>query len=609
MKTPSRKFWLLLLKIGGTLYILYLLVGFFVVPKVVDHVLEDRISEQLDRSITLEEASFNPFTLSLELIGLKVEDDDGQVFVEVGRLFSNPQLFPILTRRVSVKEFALSDTIIRLKLETDGTLNIDQLLQVPEPEGEEEPSGRFHFSVGLIDIANVSLEIADYTRTLPLEETIGPVTFVAEGLRSDPNIDSPYDFVAKLGEQTTIKWKGDVSVNPVASSGAFSIENLDISKAKPFWHDMLRAEIAGLFSVSGTYGVRLDAEKELAFLKEGSVVLSGFSLDDPDEETQVDFEEIRIDGIEADWPENRVVVESVTVSKPNALVVRHEAGDVLTPMRDESTVVEANSDTEDSGATALVLDALVKSLSIDAGTVQVIDRAISSDPEISVTDIDLKASNIAPFDSSSEAQFDLGFLVNGSGATNVSAAANIPNQTVKGTFALDGLDLATFQNYVALYANAKIESGQLTLNVEYEANVPDSVFDVTANVDLEELNVKELNGGPVFGATSISVKSAVYDSEGVTIGRVEVDHPVASISMDEEGLSLGRLAKSEPGETVEVPEGNEEEPTEIPISISIKEVAIVEGKTDFVDSTLSPAFRSSITGFNLDVKKCLLGEG
>jgi len=107
MKRPSRRFWLLLLKIGGALYILYLLVGFFALPKVIDHVLENRASDQLDRSITLEKASFNPFTLSLELIGLKVEDDDGQTFVEVGRIFSNPQLFPLLTRRVSVKEFAL----------------------------------------------------------------------------------------------------------------------------------------------------------------------------------------------------------------------------------------------------------------------------------------------------------------------------------------------------------------------------------------------------------------------------------------------------------------------------------------------------------------------
>ena len=609
MKRPSRRFWLLLLKIGGALYILYLLVGFFALPKVIDHVLENRASDQLDRSITLEKASFNPFTLSLELIGLKVEDDDGQTFVEVGRIFSNPQLFPLLTRRVSVKEFALSDTIIRLKLETDGTLNIDQLLQFPESEGDEEPSDPFHFSLGLIDIANVSLEIADYTRTLPLEETIGPVTFVAEGLRSDPNSGSPYDFVAKLGDQTTIKWKGDVSVNPVASNGSFSIENLDISMAKPFWHDMLRAEIAGLFSVSGTYGVKMDAEGESAFLKEGSIVLSGFSLDDPEEETQVDFEEIRIDGIEAAWPENRVVVESVTVSKPNALIVRHEAGEVLTPMRDETTAVEANSDTEASEAAAIALDARVKSLLVKAGTVQVIDRAISNDPGISVTDIDLKASNIAPFDSSSKAQFDLGFLVNGSGATNVSAAANIPKQTVKGTLTLKGMDLAELQNYVELYSNAKIESGQLTLNVEYEGDVPNSVFVVKANIDLEALNVKAVNGGPVFEATSIAIRNAAYNSEGVTIDRVEVDHPVASISMDKEGLSLSRLAKSEAGETVEMSEGDEDEPSEIPVSISIKEVAVMEGKTDFIDSTLSPSFRSSMTGFNLNVKNVSSEKG
>lgn len=603
MKMPSRKFWLLLLKIGGALYILYLLVGFFVVPKVIDSVLENRVAEQLDRSITLEEATFNPFTLSLELIGLKVEDDDGQAFVEIGRLFSNPQLFPILARRVSVKEFALSDTVIRLKLETDGTLNIDRLLQFPESEREEETSDPFHFSVGLIDIANVSLELADYTRTLPLEETIGPVSFVAQGLKSDLNADSPYDFVAKLGDQTTIKWKGDVSVNPVASNGSFSIENLDISKAKPFWHDMLRADIAGLFSLSGSYGVKMDAEGESAFLNEGAIVLFGFSLDDPEEETQVGFREIRIDGIEANWPENSVVVDAVTISEPNAIMVRHEHGEVLSPMRESEVPEIASPDVDDVNAEELVLSALIKKLSIDSGSVKVIDRAISDDPEISITEIELSASNIAPFDDSSEAQLDLGLLVNGSGATKVSAAANIPNQSAKGTFSLDGLDLATFQNYVALYSNTKIEKGSLTLNVEYEADVPNSAFNVNADVNLDSLDVRELNGGgPVFEAASMSIQNASYANERVTIDRVELDRPVSTITMDEEGLSLSRLTKSEPGEETEVAEEVEKEPAEASMPISIKEVAIVEGKTDFIDSTLAPSFRSSMTGFNLDVK-------
>jgi hypothetical protein len=70
-KRPSRRFWIFLFRIGGALYILDFLVGFFVLPKVIDHVLENCVSDKLDNSITLEEASDR---LSRRLAGTKPED-------------------------------------------------------------------------------------------------------------------------------------------------------------------------------------------------------------------------------------------------------------------------------------------------------------------------------------------------------------------------------------------------------------------------------------------------------------------------------------------------------------------------------------------------------
>jgi len=617
MKKPSRKFWLLLVKISGALYILYALLGFFVAPKVIDHLLENRVAEQLERSIALEEAAFNPFTLSVELLGLTVEDDDGNAFIEIGRVFTNPQIFPLVTRRVSVKEFSLSDTVLRAKLESDGTTNIDRLLEFPESEAEEGPSTPFRFSVDLINIDNVSVEVADLTRTLPFEETIGPLTFVAENLKSDLNSDSPYDFVAFLSDETTIKWEGDVSVNPIASSGDFSIENLDISKAKSFWHDLLRAEIEGGFSMSGSYGLKFDGEGEAAFLNQGQIVLSNFSLDDPEEETQVAFGELRIDGVEAKWPEYQLIVDSVTLAEPTAIVVRDEMGEIKTPMREvavapsSSTAVAGSGTVAGSSDAEVDMDVLINRLSVDAGSVDVIDRAISEEPEISLTGIGLNASNIAPFDESSTAELELALVVNGSGAMKVNAEANIPNLTARGQVSLSGLDLSTFQNYVTVYSNAEIEEGSLSLDINYDADLSNTAFEVMADVNLDSISVKELNGGgPVFEAASVSIENARYANDSVTVKRIEIDHPVTTVALDKEGTSLGRLMKNDGSDTEEVVEEvSSEEPVESLMPITIGEIAIVEGRNDLIDNTLEPSHRSSMTGLNLTVENVSTVEG
>ncbi len=610
LKFPSKKVRIRLLKIVGSVYVLYLIFGFLAVPRILRNVLEERVTGELSRVISLEEASFNPFTLSVELIGLRVEDDQSEDFVEIGRLFANSQIFPILFRRVSVKEFALSDTVIRLKVAKDGSTNIDRLLETPAEEEEAEPSKPFHFTIGAIDVANFRLEFADHTRTLSLEETIGPVSFVANDLRSDPESDSPYNFSAKLGETTAIDWSGDVSVNPIASKGSFSIENLDISKAKPFWHDLVRAEIAGAVSVSGSYGVELSAETEAAFWSGGSIEVSAFSFDDPEEDTKATFESLLIDGIEAHWPDNRLVVESVTLEKPVGLVTRDEEGAMCTPIREVSdaagAAVSQTASSEPGEEAAVDLDVLIKRFTLNSGTVEVIDRAISNEPELSLSDLSMEATNVAPFNDSETANLETLFLINGSGATELNAEVNIPKQTVEGTLSLDAFDLATLQGYVALYSNAEFARGSLTLDVEYDADITSESFAVNADMKIDAIDVRELGGGgPVFSAASISVVNAAFADETLEVERFEIDRPITTIAMTEEGLNLSRLAKEEPSdeseesEKTETAEAEVAEVPELPLELTIHKVAILDGRTDFIDSTLLPAYQSSVTGFEL----------
>lgn len=101
-----------LIGLGGA-YLLYVIFGFFIAPIIIKNVLQGNVAQTLGRTIALEKAAFNPFTLSVELTGLVVEDDNEKPFVEIGRLFANPQLFHLLSKRISVKEFDLSDSVFK----------------------------------------------------------------------------------------------------------------------------------------------------------------------------------------------------------------------------------------------------------------------------------------------------------------------------------------------------------------------------------------------------------------------------------------------------------------------------------------------------------------
>ena len=99
-------------------------------------------------------------------------------------------------------------------MDSGGELNFGQLLEGGEAE-ESEPAEPMHFTVSLIQVDNVRFEIADYTRTLALEESIGPISFTAENLKSDFDHDSPYLFEASFDFESNIKWSVGVNVNKI----------------------------------------------------------------------------------------------------------------------------------------------------------------------------------------------------------------------------------------------------------------------------------------------------------------------------------------------------------------------------------------------------------
>ena len=95
-----------------------------------------------------------------------------------------------------------------------------------------------HFTLSLIQVDNVRFEMKRTTRERVARSQSVPFHF-AENFKSDFDHDSPYHFEASFDNASTIKWT-DCKPDQIVLD--ISIQNIDISKAKPFWHDLLRAE-------------------------------------------------------------------------------------------------------------------------------------------------------------------------------------------------------------------------------------------------------------------------------------------------------------------------------------------------------------------------------
>jgi len=100
----GRRRWLVLSALG--LLILYALTGFLVVPRILQAVLPDKLSDATGRTVTLESSAFNPFTLEITLNKFAILEKDQTPFASIGRLYANAQLLPLIIGKAVLKELA-----------------------------------------------------------------------------------------------------------------------------------------------------------------------------------------------------------------------------------------------------------------------------------------------------------------------------------------------------------------------------------------------------------------------------------------------------------------------------------------------------------------------
>ncbi|MFN7986707.1 MAG: DUF748 domain-containing protein [Thermoanaerobaculia bacterium] len=141
-------------------FLVYVLAGFLVVPRVVVAKLPPALSAKLHRPVTLAGAKANPFTLSLTLEGLRVGEREGPgTFVSVGRAFVNAQLSSIVHRGVVLAEVVVEDPVVSIARTGERTLSISDLV---EELTKEEPGSRpARFAVANIRVERGSILFDD----------------------------------------------------------------------------------------------------------------------------------------------------------------------------------------------------------------------------------------------------------------------------------------------------------------------------------------------------------------------------------------------------------------------------------------------------------------
>ncbi len=262
MKKTAKIF--LLIFLG--LFLLYSLMGFWVIPWVITTKGPPMFSEQLGRPVTIQEARFNPFLFKLQIKGFDVQEPDGSPLLGFGELFIDFEPAASLVKRAyTFAEIRLGLPYGLAWVRADGSLNLGELGSssdsqdvAPEALSGENPSqeseGLPPVQIEHFSIQQGMVEFRNYSHPTPFVAHFVPINFTLEHFSTQKGQANSYALSAERSAGEKITWEGTVTLKPFQSEGRLIFEDYQLPRLWTYVQDLVRFQIPqGQITMKGHY--------------------------------------------------------------------------------------------------------------------------------------------------------------------------------------------------------------------------------------------------------------------------------------------------------------------------------------------------------------------
>lgn len=317
----------------ASLLLLYTILGFFVVPRVIKSKLPPKLAQTLGREVTLGKVRTNPFTLSATLEDFQIRDRGGEAFLGCERLYVNLSLSTLFTHTVSFQSIELVRPFGRIIVKKEGGLNFSDILD--RLEKEQSAKGKtdetpWEIAIGYLAIRGAKATLLDRSLSEPFATTLGPVTVELSNFQTKRNSRNPYAFSGRTESGETFSWTGVFSTEPLKSQGTLAIERLVLSKYQPYYKDQVAFDLKdGLASMKASYTFQWSAGVHVLQLQDGSLEVQNLKLAEIGEtQNAVELPALELRGLQADLITQRVEIGSLVARNGSLDVVRLPNGEL-----------------------------------------------------------------------------------------------------------------------------------------------------------------------------------------------------------------------------------------------------------------------------------------
>lgn len=587
----------------------YSLLGFVGAPWVARSAVPDYLSELLDREVVLERVRVNPYVLSVDLTGLRVLDETGAPMLGFDALHVNLQLSSLFRRAWTFAAISLTGPYFELIRYADGGNSFGRLLAAATAGSTEPaaPSAPPRLIVHRLTVERGNMDFVDRTLPSELRQEIGPIDFELTNLSTLPERTADNDFVARTPQGTELRWRGELTLEPLASSGHIALVGGQLLLPAAYLEG--RVDLA-------LHGGRSDLELDYEVAYEGGQVRARFDaingvLTDvriapaATDRPSIDLPRVTFANASVAWPEQRVAADRLVIADarvafgiaPDGTIdlIRHAAPRVDTAGAAPPSAApsEVNPVSADSAAWQVRLG----ELAIESFAAEVVDER-PAEPfrggveNLNLTVRDLSSEIDARFPTEFEAALLTGGRIRGSGQIGVRPV------TADLELTIDALELPPAQPYVRQQAALDVSEGRVGFagRLSYAA---ETSLRITGDAAVEALNARDVLRSERF----LAWDSAGLDNLDVDLSRsvvaldtLTLNGPFLELRIAEDGTTnIGDVFAAGAEDTAAAGARGEAAPGAArPLEVRIGRIAIIGGTASFADRSLPVPFATGI---------------
>jgi hypothetical protein len=591
-----KRFWILFL------VLLYTLLGFFLLPTLINKLVIDAAHDKLGREASFEKIQVNPYALSLRTTGFELKDSDGEILIAYDEVFVNLQLSSLFQWAWVFSEVHIKDPFFQLERFTPEDSRLSRLLSditdhanTDNGRDEVESAGLPRLLVQDLSINNATLDFRDHVPESLLELHIGPATVSIQELNTLPDRYGQQSVTVKLPDDATLRWQGNISLAPLESEGELILEGSHLDQTIAYLQAFLPLDsIAATLSVHTAYRLNamndggLDIELNALELELADVSIIGLESSSP----LLLLPEFSLQGGSLEYPEKVLKFSSVQVRNPQVSSWLNENGslnllDLMPQPGDPTSTGDATRTPSPSWKVAI--DKFI----LEGGDIAFSDRSITPHAEVNVTELHLAVNNI-----SNEAERSMpvslaGAFDAGGDFKFEGEVTAIPGFRINGQSQIRDIPLDLGQPYVQQKFNLLIESGTFSSQTEIAVQAPDT-FDFTGNLISTNLKIRD---------TKENQDLVAWDK--LEIDRFELDLPtrILQLSIVQFEHLYGRLKVNQDRSTnlaglliSKDPLDEDQDRADSPAwSAIIGATGVSNGSLDFSDLSLPLHFEAHIT--------------